>query len=262
MTLYETVIYEKENALAVITLNRPDRMNALNIKLKEELSSLFDEIERDDDVKVVILTGGKKVFSAGADIKERREVQLRQSEFYFSQRKSQEFYTRISQFEKPVVAAISGVAVGGGCELALVCDLRVASETARFGLPEVKIGVMPAAGGTQRLPRLIGMTKAKELLFTGDFIDAREAYRLGLVNRVVPVDQLMKEAESLASKLAHNPPLSIKYAKRAVNVGMELDLASALDYEAQCASILYATEDRKEGMKAFAEKRKPVFKGR
>jgi enoyl-CoA hydratase len=259
---YETIICEKGGGVAIVTLNRPERMNALSFRLKEEVSSVFDGLEREDEVKVVILTGGEKAFSAGADIKERAEVQLSQTQFYFAQRKSQEFYTRIEEFEKPVIAAISGVAIGGGLELALVCDLRIASETARFGQPEVKIGVMPAAGGTQRLPRLIGATRAKELLFTGEFIDALDAYRIGLVNKVVPVDQLMKETMVLAQKIVNNPPLSIRYAKRAVNVGMQLDMTSALDYEAQCASILYASEDRKEGMRAFKEKRAPVFKGR
>ena len=259
---YETLIYEKDQGMAVLTLNRPDRMNALSFKLKEEVSSVFDRLEEDEEIKVVILTGGLKAFSAGADIKERSQVQLTQSQFYSAQRKSQEFYTRIEQFEKPVIAAISGVAIGGGLELVLVCDLRIASDTARFGLPEVKLGVIPSAGGTQRLPRLIGATRAKELLFTGEFIDAQEAYRMGLVNRVVAVDHLMEETRALAQKLAKNPPLSIQYAKRAVNRGLQLDMTSALDYEAHCASILYASEDRKEGMRAFKEKRKPVFKGR
>jgi enoyl-CoA hydratase len=262
MESFETVIYEKGHGLAVVTLNRPERMNALSSKMKEEIAAALDAVEKDQDIRVVVLTGGPRVFSAGADIKERREVRFTQSEFYFAQRKSQDFYMRIAQFEKPVLAAISGVAVGGGCELALACDLRIASDTARFGLPEVKLGVMPAAGGTQRLPRLIGVTRAKELLFTGDFIDAPEAYRLGLVNKVVTVDRLMEETKALAGRLGEMPPLSLKYAKRAVNVGMELDLASGLDYEAQCASILYASEDRVEGMRAFAEKRKPVFKGK
>ena len=259
---YETVIYEKDQGVAVLTLNRPDRMNALSFELKQEVSSIFDQLEEDEEIKVVILTGGPKAFSAGADIKERSRVQLTQPQFYSLQRKSQGFYTRIEQFVKPVIAAISGVAIGGGLELALVCDLRIASDTARFGLPEVKLGVIPSAGGTQRLPRLIGATRAKELLFTGEFIDAQEAYRMGLVNRVVAVDHLMEETRALAQKLAKNPPLSIQYAKRAVNRGLQLDMTSALDYEAHCASILYASEDRKEGMQAFKEKRKPVFKGR
>jgi enoyl-CoA hydratase len=259
---YETLIYEKEEGIAIVTMNRPDRLNALSFKLKEELSGVFDVMEKDDEVKVVILTGGPKAFSAGADIKERSTVQMSQSQSFFERRKSHAFYCKIEDFEKPVIAAISGVAVGGGCELSLVCDLRIASETARFGAPEVKIGVIPAAGGTQRLPRIIGITKAKELLYTGDFLDAQEAYRLGLVNKVVPVDKLLEEAKELARKLMNNPPLSIKFTKRAVNVGMQLDLTSALEYEAFCVAIVAASEDRKEGFKAFVEKRKPVYKGR
>ena len=256
------LFFEKANGIGLITLNRPDRMNALSRQLKEEVWSVFEGWEGDDEVKVIILTGGEKVFSAGADIKERSAVQLTQSQFYSNQKKSQEFYTRIEQFEKPVLAAVSGVALGGGCELALVCDLRIASETARFGLPEVKLGSLPSAGGTQRLPRLIGAARAKEMLFSGEFVDAQEAYRIGLVNKVVPAEKLMPEAREWALKLAERPPLSIKYIKRAVQVGLELDLQSGLDYEAQCSSILYTSEDRKEGMKAFAEKRKAVFKGR
>jgi enoyl-CoA hydratase len=259
---YETLIYEKEEGIAIVTLNRPDRLNALSFKLKEELSNVFDVMEKDDEVKVVIVTGGLKAFSAGADIKERATVQTSQPQMFFNQRKTHAFFCKIEDFEKPVIAAVSGVAVGGGCELSLVCDLRIASETARFGVPEVKIGVIPAAGGTQRLPRIIGITRAKELLYTGDFIDAQEAYRLNLVNKVVPVDKLMDAAKELARKLMNNPPLSVKFAKRAVNAGMQLDLASALEYEAFCAAIVVASEDRMEGFKAFVEKRKPVYKGR
>lgn len=259
---YETILFEKEGEIAVVTLNRPNRLNALSFRLKDELGAIFDEIERDEDIKVVILTGGKKAFSAGADIKERSTMETTQPQAYFNQLKSHAFYTKIENFEKPVIAAISGVAVGGGCELAMVCDLRIASETARFGLPEVNIGVIPAAGGTQRLPRLIGVTRAKELLYTGDFIDAQEAFRIGLVNRVVPVENLMDETKALAQKLAAKPPLSIKYLKRAINIGTQLDLSSALDYEAHIAAMLTCSEDRKEGFAAFVEKRKPVFKGR
>jgi enoyl-CoA hydratase len=259
---YETLIFEKEEGIGIVTMNRPDRLNALSFKLKEELGAVFEVMEKDDEVKVVILTGGPKAFSAGADIKERSTIQMPQPKVYFNQRKTHDFFCRIEDFEKPVIAAVSGVAVGGGCELALVCDLRIASETARFGVPEVKIGVIPAAGGTQRLPRMIGITKAKELLYTGDFIDAQESYRLGLVNKVVSPDKLLEEAKALARKLMNNPPLSIKFAKRAVNVGMQLDLASALDYETYCAAMLITSEDRIEGFKAFVEKRKPVYKGR
>ncbi|MBU2550638.1 MAG: enoyl-CoA hydratase/isomerase family protein [Proteobacteria bacterium] len=258
---YETLLYEKADGIGLVTLNRPERLNALSYKMREELAAVFDVMEKDDEVKVVILTGGPKAFSAGADIKERSTQTTTQPAYYFIQQKTHQFFTRIENFEKVVIAAVSGVAVGGGCELSLVCDLRIASETARFGVPEVKIGVIPAAGGTQRLPRIIGVTKAKELLYTGDFIDAQEAYRVGLVNRVVPVEELLDAAKAMAGKLIANPPLPVKFLKRAVNTGMQLDLASALDYESYIAAMLACSEDRIEGFKAFVEKRKPVFKG-
>jgi enoyl-CoA hydratase/carnithine racemase len=259
---YDTVVYKKEKGLGIVMLNRPESLNALSFKMKEELSAVFDEIEKDEDVKVVILTGGKKVFCAGADIKERASKQVSQPEAYFNQMKTHRLFCKIEDFEKPVIAVVSGVAVGGGCELTLVCDFRIASETSRFGFPEVKLGMIPAAGGTQRLPRIIGVTKAKELLYTGDFIDVEEAYRVGLVNKVVSVDELMAEAKVLALRLIKNPSLSVKFAKRAVNVGMQLNLTSALDYEAHCAALLVVSEDYLEGFKAFVEKRKPMFKGK
>jgi len=259
---FETLLYEKEEGVGIVTLNRPDRLNALSFKLKQELMCVFEKIENDNDIKVVILTGGLKAFSAGADIKERATIEATQPDFYFSQQKNIRFYSFIENFEKPIIAAISGVAVGGGCELALVCDIRIASETAKFGVPEVKLGVIPSAGGTQRLPRIIGITKAKEMLYTGSFIDAEEAYRLNLVNKVVPVEKLIQEAKEMARKLVDNPPLSVKFAKRAVNAGMQMDLSSALDYESYCSALLNVSEDRREGFRAFTEKRKPQFKGK
>jgi enoyl-CoA hydratase len=260
---YHTIIYKKEEGVGIITFNRPKQLNAITFQLKEEVSQVLDNIEVDDEVKAVILTGGTKAFSAGADIKERSGLKRTQSEYYFNQKKTHvDFYGKIEHFEKPVIGAVSGVAVGGGCEISLACDLRIASETARFGVPEVKLGVIPSGGGTQRLPRIIGITKAKELLFTGEFIDAQEAYRLGLVNKVVPVEKLLDEAKALAKKIALNPPLAVKFAKRAVNAGMQMDLMSGLDYETHCAALLVTSEDREEGFKAFVEKRKPVFKGR
>ncbi len=259
---YETLIYEKEEGIAVVLLNRPKQRNALSLRMKQELGHIFDVVEEDEEVKAVILTGGETAFCAGADIKERSTMQMTQAEFYFERRRSHAFYCKLENCQKPVIAAVCGVAVGGGSELALVCDLRIASEDARFGFPEVKIGMIPAAGGTQRLPRLIGATRAKEMLYTGDFVDAQEAYRIGLVNRVVPTEQVMEEAKGLARKLADHPPLSVKFMKRAVNTGLQMDLESALDYESHIAAMLGTSEDRVEGFMAFVEKRKAVYKGR
>jgi enoyl-CoA hydratase len=259
---YETIIYTREDETAIVTLNRPENLNALTVKLKQELSEAFEMIAGDDGVKGVLITGAGKAFCAGSDIRERSQMHMTSPQFYFSQKRTTELFERIAEFPKPVIAAVNGSAMGGGCELCLACDLRVASEKAIFGLPEVKIGIMPAGGGTQRLPRVIGMTKAKELLLTGDIIDAHEAYRIGLVNRVAPTDSLMEEAKKLLGKIVCNPPLSVKFIKRAVNVGMQLDIHSGVDYETQCAAVLIETEYRAEGFQAFLEKRKPQYKGR
>jgi enoyl-CoA hydratase/carnithine racemase len=257
----EIIFVERDNKTAIITLNRPKRLNALSIQLKKELVRTFSELEKDDSVWAVILTGGPKAFCAGADIKERSKTSLSKNEFYNERMKNHEFFKKIEKFEKPVIAAINGVAVGGGLELALVCDFRIASETARFGLPEVKIGAIPSGGGTQRLPRLIGIAKAKELLFTANIINAEEAESAGLVSAVVPVDKLMPSAMALAEKISNNAPLAVRMAKRSVNMGMEMDLNAALDCEAQCAAMLAESKDREEGFKAFLEKRKPEYKG-
>lgn len=259
---FETLLYEKDEMVAIITLNRPDRLNALNAKLKAELDQVMDQVESDPEVRAVVLTGGEKAFCAGADIKERSTVVLTQSEAYSFRMKNHGLYNKLENLEKPVIAAISGVAYGGGCELVLCCDLRIASETARFAVSEVKLGMIPAAGGTQRLPRIIGVTKAKEMLYTGEPMDAQEAYRVGFVNKVVPVESLRQEAVELARRLAGNPPLPVKFAKRAVNAGMQMDIKSALDYESHCVSLLTVSEDRQEGFKAFVEKRTPVYRGR
>ncbi|MEW6262702.1 MAG: enoyl-CoA hydratase [Thermodesulfobacteriota bacterium] len=259
---FEQIIYHKEESLGWITLNRPESLNALTAQLKRELASCLDEIEADDEVKAVIITGAGKAFCVGADIKERTRMNLSGPRFYFFQRKTQDLFLKIENFMKPVIGMINGAAIGGGCELALTCDLRVAAENARFGLPEAKIGVMPVGGGTQRLPRLIGEGRAKELLFIGDPIEAREALPIGLINRLTSREELKTETVELAKKIIANPPLSIQFIKRAVNAGSRLDMASAVDFETQCASILMETEDRREGFNAFLEKRPPVFKGR
>jgi len=251
---YETLIYEKEEGIGIITLNRPGRMNALDEQLVKELGQIIDETEGDEQVRVVILAGREKFFSAGADIREEVPPNFL--------KRVRDLFHKIEYSDKPFIAAVSGIAYGGGCELSLVCDLRIASETAKFGMPEIKIGAIPAGGGTQRLPRLIGATRAKELLFSGDPIDANEAYRIGLINKVVPVEALLEEAKRMAQLLLERPPVALRMAKLAVNTGMNTDLETGLDYEAHCATILFTTEDLKEGMAAFREKRKPVWKGR
>jgi enoyl-CoA hydratase len=258
---YETLSVTKEAQTIVVQLNRQKSKNSLNMKMKEELDSVLDEIEQDDEARVVILTGGKNLFCAGSDIKERASIKMNQYDFYFSQRKTEELFCRLEDFQKPVIAAIGGVAVGGGLEMALACDLRIASEKAMFGLPEVKIGIMPAGGGTQRLPRLIGITKAKELLYTGQMFNAQSAFQMGILNDVVQSDHLLDAAKKLAEKIIENPPLSVKLIKRAINVGVQLDLKSALEYEVSYAAMLYASKDREEGFNAFIEKRKPDYKG-
>lgn len=255
---YETLIYEKEGGVGIITLNRPERLNAINFQLAFELDRLLDEILEDAEARTLILTGAGRGFCAGADIKEMADPQAKR----LPVGRRYTFFNKIDDLDRPVIAAINGPANGGGLELALACDFRIASEAANFGLGEVKLGVMPAGGGTARLPRLIGVSRAKEFLYFGNRIDAEEAHRIGLVNRVVPAEKLMEEAKAWATELAERPPLSLKMLKYCVNLGMQMDLLGAIDYEAKCAAILTASEDSVEGVRAFVEKRKPVFKGR
>ncbi len=257
---YETIVFEKDKNIATITLNRPKAYNALNLKMFEELKRVFAQIEADEDVRVIIITGSGKFFAAGADISEISKIESPSDAHHFL--KQADIFQIIEDFDRPVIAAISGLALGGGCELCLACDLRIAAENAVFGQPEIKIGVIPGGGGTQRLPRLIGMTKAKELLFTGETIDAAEAHRLGFVNKVVPLPDLIVEARALAMKIASMPGVALKMTKFAVNGGMSMDLRSALAYEARCFELLFSTKDQKEGTGAFLEKRKPLFRNR
>jgi enoyl-CoA hydratase len=234
-------------------------MNALSNEFLRELDLLIDDIKKDDEVRVLIITGDEKFFAVGADINELAGV-ITPKDAHLIEASS--ILNKLENLEKPVIAAVSGPALGGGCELALACDIRIASENAIFGQPEIKIGVIPGGGGTQRLSRLIGLGKAKELLYTGDSIDAQEAYRIGLVNKLVPVESLMDEAKKMALKLLRQPGFALKIIKMAVNDGINMDLRSALAYEARCFEILFSTEDQKEGMRAFMEKRKPIFKGK
>lgn len=259
---YQTIIYEKEDSIALITLNRPDSLNAINLKLAQELEQVIDEIAADDSARSVIITGAGRAFSAGADIKEMMSPGETSLGTQLARGKPLSFFNRIESLDKPVIGAINGLAIGGGCEIALVCDLRIASTAARFGFGEIKIGVIPAGGGTVRSPRLIGIAKAKELLFFGDPVDAEEAYRLGLVNKVVPPESLLDEAKKWARTLSQRPPLALKAVKSCVNVGMQMPLSAAIDFEAKEAAILVNSEDRQEGMRAFIEKRPPEFKGR
>lgn len=255
---FENVIVDKDNPIAVVTLNRPQQLNALSYGLVKDLSLAMQELDRDDEVRVIIVTGGEKVFAAGADIKEMAERGP------FDQRIHERLVYRdqINKISKPVIAAVSGFALGGGCELAMSCDIIIASETARFGQPEVNIGIIPGSGGTQRLTHVIGKHRAMELVLTGDFINAAEAERLGLVNRVVPVELLLEEAKTTAKKIAAKPVLAIRAAKEAVLKSANIPLDEGLEFERKSFYLLFASEDRTEGMKAFIEKRKPEFKGK
>lgn len=256
---YETLLLEKEGPIRILTLNRPERLNAINHQLSCELEEALGRIEEDEEARCIILTGAGRAFCAGADIK---ESMAGPAPKLLPIRKRYTFFNRLEDVEKPVIAAINGVCIGGGLEFALCCDLRIAAEEARMGLGEVKLGVIPAAGGTARLPRLVGPGKAKEMMYFGNQIDGIEAHRIGLVNRVVSSGALMAEARNWAAELAERPPLSLKMLKFCVNLGMQMDLLGAIQYETQCATVLAASEDIQEGTRAFLEKRKPVFKGR
>jgi enoyl-CoA hydratase len=249
---YNTINYEKAEGIGIITLNRPKSMNSLNGELLRETGALLAEIAADDEVRVVILTGSEKFFAAGADITEVGKIATAADAHRFL-KTAHAVFNGLEDLEKPVIAAISGLALGGGCELALACDIRICADNAIFGQPEIKIGVIPGAGGTQRLPRVIGLTKAKELLYTGDSMDAREALRVGLVSKVVPVGTVLDEAKALAGKIARQPSVALRVTKDVVNTGMSLDLKSAILYEARCFEMLFDTEDQKEGMAAFVE---------
>jgi enoyl-CoA hydratase len=256
---YETILYKKEDGRAVIFFNRPKKLNALNKKVFEELNAVFQEAEKDSEVKVLILTGGSDLFGAGADIGMLSNLQSSAECYIFTGENS--CYKILENMGKPTLASIGGFCLGGMLELALCCDLRIATDKAQFGLPEVKLGVLPGGGGTQRLSRLIGMTKAKELIFTGDFIDAQEAYRVGLINKVVSHTKLLEETNQLAKRLMTQPPFALRVIKDVMNSGINMSLREGLEIERQGFTILFSTEDRKEGMAAFLEKRNPIFKG-
>jgi len=258
---YDTIKVDVKDRIATVSLNRPDALNALNSKVLSELECAFYEVQKDNDVGIVILTGvGDKAFVAGADIKEMTgKSPMDMREFTVM---GHRVMNLIENLDKVVIAAVNGYALGGGCELALACDIRIASEKAKMGVPEVNLGIFPGFGGTQRLPRLVGRGKACELIFTADMIDANEAHRIGLVNKVVTHDKLMEEAYALAKKILTKGPVAIRLAKSSINKGLDTTFCAGLAYEIEAVSLTFSTEDKTEGMKAFVEKRKPEFKGK
>jgi len=258
----EFVLISREENIAILTINRPDKYNALNDQVVAEIGAALDELSTDDDVRAIIMTGaGDKAFVSGADIGMLRDLKSSQ-EVVANSRRGQAMTLKIESLPKPVIAAINGYALGGGLELAIACDIRIAADTAKLGQPEINLGLNPGYGGTQRLPRLVGKGMAKLLILTGDMIDAEEALRIGLVQKVVPLADLMDEAKALAKKLATKPPLTLAACKEAIDLGLEVDLERGLSIESLEFGVLCMTEDYKEGTSAFLEKRKPVFKGR
>jgi enoyl-CoA hydratase/carnithine racemase len=255
---YETLIVEAHDAVTLIRLNRPEALNALNSALLAELGQALDAAAADDGVRCLVLTGSDRAFAAGADIKEMSDksyAQMFKTDFFGDAAR------KVEQFRKPIVAAVSGYALGGGCELAMLCDFIIASESARFGQPEINLGVMPGIGGTQRLTRFVGKSKAMDMILTGRMMDAAEAERSGLVSRVVANDKLLEEALAAAAKIAGQSPLAVMMNKELVEAAYETTLSTGVTMERRLFHSLFAFDDQKEGMAAFIEKRKPDFKG-
>lgn len=251
------VTHQYAEHIALVQLNRPKELNALNLQLMNELKAALKALDENPEVRVIIITGNERAFAAGADIKQMA------GKGAIDMLKIDQFSTwdQIRRTKKPLIAAVSGFALGGGCELVMHCDMVVASETAQFGQPEIKIGVMPGAGGTQRLPRAVGKVKAMEMVLTGDFISADEALRIGLINKVVPTELYLNEAVKMAQKIAAQSPIAVQMAKESILKAFEMPLQEALYFERKNFYMLFATDDQKEGMAAFVEKRKPDFKG-
>ncbi len=248
------ITYELNDHIATITINRPEALNALNINVLKELEQTLVTVENDPEAYVVVLTGAGKAFVAGADIAEMKDLNAVEAKA-FGEFGNCVFY-KIETLSKPVIAAVNGYALGGGCELAMACDIRIAGEKAKFGQPEVGLGITPGFGGTQRLPRIVGLSKAKELIFTADTISADEALRIGLVSAVVPQDELMDAAMTLAKKIASKAQVAVRQSKDAVNKGIQCDIATGIAFDAQAFAVCFATEDQKDAMTAFISKTK------
>jgi enoyl-CoA hydratase len=260
MSDFETIVVEKRGSVALLTINRPDKLNALGAKVHEEGVAALEELRTDPEIRVLVITGsGEKSFIAGADISEfKGQTPVSQRAMFLENT----LFNSIDRFPKPVIAMINGFCLGGGCEVALACDLRIASEKARFGQPEINLGIIPGGGGTQRLTRLIGEGKSMELILTGDMIDAQTAYSLGLVNSVHPAEELEAKTMELAGKIAEKSPVALQMAKEAVKLASRSNLDEGLKREIDLFAICFSSEDKEEGVSAFLEKRNPVFKGK
>lgn len=255
---FQNLLFKKEENVGILSINRPNALNALNSHVLDELDQAMDILEDDEEIHIIIITGEGRAFVAGADIGEMKDMDM------FAARKFAEkgltLFRKIELMEKPIIAAVNGFALGGGCELSMCCDIRIASEKAKFGQPEVGLGIIPGFAGTQRLSRLVGMGRAKELIFTTDMIDAEEAYRIGLVNKIVSADELMDEALAMAKNIGSKGQIAIRFAKTAINMGIETDIETGMKVEKDLFGLCFATEDQKEGMEAFLEKRNPNYK--
>lgn len=256
---YNTMLLTVEDNIAVVQYNRPEARNAVNLEMVNERMEIFNGIARDPEIKVVILTGGEKVFCAGGDLVPFTKFGVKEAREWADEVLASICF--FSDMPKPTIAAVAGYAFGGGMEYVLACDLRIATDNAKFALPEINVGIFPGAGGTQRLPQNVSICQAKEMIFFGEPIDAQTALNLGIVNKVVPVAELMDTAKAWAKKLAKKPPVSLRLAKMAINAAWSCDIQTGLKLETDAWSMTYGTEDQKEGMNAFLEKRKPVFKG-
>lgn len=253
----KNLVIEKNDGICTVKINNPKALNALNIEILHELNYAFDELENDKDVSVVVVTGEGKAFVAGADISYMKDLSASEAKQFAEF--GAKIFRKIEKLSKVVIAAVNGFALGGGCELSMACDIRIASSKAKFGQPEVGLGITPGFSGTQRLPRIVGLGKAKELIFTGNMIDANEAYRIGLVNKVCEPEALLEETYEMARKIKSNSNIAVKYSKESINMGKEIDLETAITYEANLFGLCFSSEDQKEGMNAFLEKRQAKF---